>query len=184
MAGQGNVGQSVQASFMKTSGKIPSERRIARTNRRWGNRACSLRAGIAMLETIVVLPVLLFLALGMMEFGQFIYIDHIIQSACRDATRAAIPATAQSGDPTAAATRTLAQANIPFSSVTMLIQDTATGWSTVTDVSTVPAGHNLEVTLTATYSQLPNVYRPFNNMTGHGISNSKTIQSISMMTKE
>jgi hypothetical protein len=107
-----------------------------------------------------------------------------IVSACRDATRAAIPATAQSGDAVAAATRTLAQANIPLSSTTILIQDTATGWSTVTDVSAVPAGHNLEVTPTATYVNLPHVYRPFNDLTGHGIPNNKVIQSICMMTKE
>ena len=174
LTGEDDVLSSVQPDSKFIRGQVPSGRQSARAH----------RGGIAMLEVIVVLPVLLFLSLGMVEYGQYIYMEHILESACRDATRAAIPATAQSGDPAAAATRTLAQENIPFSSVTLLIQNTATGWATVTDVSTVPAGQNLEVTLTATYSQLPNVYRPFNDLTGHGIPNNKTIQCISMMTKE
>jgi Flp pilus assembly protein TadG len=140
--------------------------------------------GAIMIEMVVVFPVLLYLMLGMVEYGQYFYIRHILESACRDATRASIPATAQSGDPAAAATLTLGQASIPYNDVTLLIQDTANGWATVTDVSSIPAGHNLEVTLTATYAQLPGAYRPFNSLTGLGISTSKQIQCISMMTKE
>ena len=137
-----------------------------------------------MIEMAVVLPVFLFLSLGMVEFGQYMYMSHILDGACRDAARAAIPETAVAGDPAAAATRTLALENIPYSSVTLLIQDTGNGWATVTDCSTVPAGHNLYVHLQATYSQLPNVYRPFNDMTGHGIGNSKVMVATCTMTKE
>jgi Flp pilus assembly protein TadG len=137
-----------------------------------------------MLETVVVLPMLLALALGMAEFGQYMYISHIIDAACRDTARAAIPETALAGDPAAAATRTLGQASIPYSSVTLLIQDVSNGWATVTDCSTIPAGHNLFVQITATYSQLPNTYRPLYNMFGVGISSSKTITSRCTMTKE
>jgi Flp pilus assembly protein TadG len=148
------------------------------------NRAGRCRGGIAILEAVVVLPMLLALAFGMAEFGQFMYISHIIDAACRDTARAAIPQTAAAGDPAAAATRTLAQASIPYGSVTVLIQDVSNGWATVTDCSTIPAGDNLFVQITATYAQLPHTYRPLYNMTGFGISSSKTIQSRCTMTKE
>jgi Flp pilus assembly protein TadG len=158
--------------------------RLARAFHTRTNPDRHCRSGLAMLEMALVLPLFLFLAFGMVEFGQYMYMSHILDSACRDAARAAIPETAVAGDPAAAATRTLNLENIPYASVTLLIQDVSNSWVTVTDCSTVPAGHNLYVELLATYSQLPNVYRPFNDMTGHGISNSKVIQSTCTMTKE
>jgi hypothetical protein len=170
-----------------TSGKAvhrDSVFRLARSVRMRTNPDRRCRSGLATLEMAVVLSLLLFLAMGMVEFGQYMYISHIVDCACRDAARAAIPETAAAGDPAAAATRALALENIPYSSVTLLIQDVSNSWVTVTDCSTVPAGHNLYVHLQATYSQLPNVYRPFNDMTGHGIADSKVIVATCTMTKE
>ena len=158
--------------------------RLGQAVRMWTNPDRRCRGGLAILEMALVLPLFLFLSFGMVEFGQYMYISHILDSACRDAARAAIPETAVAGDPAAAATRTLSLENIPYASVTLLIQDVSNSWVTVTDCSTVPAGHNLYVELLATYSQLPDVYRPFNDMTGHGISNTKVIQSTCTMTKE
>ena len=136
-----------------------------------------------MLEVCIVLPVLLFLALGMVEFGQYFYIENIVESAARDACRATIPATAAAADPTTAVTRTLAQANITFTPSMMTITDDATG-QTVSDVSTIFAGDAVSVNLQITYSQIPHVYRPFNDMTGHGISNNKTLHTVCTMIKE
>jgi Flp pilus assembly protein TadG len=141
------------------------------------------RRANAILEMVMVLPLLLFLGLGMAEFGEYFYVSNLFASACRDAARAAIPAAAIKTDPATAATRTLAQGNIVFTASMMTMVNVMTG-TTVTDVSTLAAGQGLQVTLTANYSHLPVAYRPFYNYTGKGIGNNKVIICKCTMVKE
>jgi hypothetical protein len=132
----------------------------------------------------VVLPMLTFLAMGLAEFGQFFYVRMAFESAVRDAMRCAIPAAAKQGDPAAAATATLAAAGITFDPSWMVILDTANGYSTVTDCSTVPAGHGLITIMFATYAALPNACRPLSSFCGVGIGSGKQIVCKCTMVKE
>lgn len=126
--------------------------------------------GMAVLEMAVVLPVLLYLAMGMVEYGQFFYLKTAFQQAARDAARAALMPTARQADPAAAATRALAAAGVPFQSSWMTLTDTTpASWGggaggTVADCSTVAAGHTILVTITTSYGGLPGAVRPLSDL--------------------
>jgi len=137
-----------------------------------------------MVEMAVALPLLLFVAFGMVEFGQYFYIRTTFEAAARDAARAAILETAAKADPTTAATRTLALANVTFNSSWMTIVDYSNSSATVTDCSTIPFGHVLIVTIQATYYQIPNAYRPLYGLTGIGVDNTKVITAQCQMIKD
>ena len=42
------------------------------------------RSGGAVLETVLVMPVLLYLAFGIVEFGYYFYVKHSLEGAARD----------------------------------------------------------------------------------------------------
>ena len=139
---------------------------------------------VAMIEVVIIFPVLMFVMLGTVEFGQYFYIRSCFEAAARDAARAAILQTAQQADPATKATATLAQANVTFNSSWMTIVDFTNSSTTVTDVSTVPAGHMLIVTIQATYSTIPNAFRPLSNMTGVCVGASRVCLGQCQMIKE
>jgi Flp pilus assembly protein TadG len=140
----------------------------------------------------LVLPALMFLAMGMVEFGQFFYTKNAFQQAARDACRAAIMPNAHQADPYTAATTTLAAAGVTFQNSWMTITDiTPAGWGgslgtgPVSDVSTVSAGHALTVAITTTYGSLPNAVRPLYAVSGGiGIPSSRAITGSSTGLKE
>ena len=51
------------------------------------------------MEASLALPVLLYFSMGMVEFGQFFYAKHTVQSAARDGCRQAILGTATQAAP-------------------------------------------------------------------------------------
>lgn len=151
-------------------------------------RSCSRRRqnrnANSIIEMAIVLQVLLWLCMGMAEFGQYFYIRSAFQSAARDVARASILATAVSTDPTTTATRTLGYANVAFNSSWMTITDVTGTPFTVTDVSGVAPGHALQVTIQVAYNLIPNVYRPLNQLTGQGIKNGKMMVGQCTMIRE
>jgi Flp pilus assembly protein TadG len=142
------------------------------------------RRGSTVLQTAIVLPALLYMVFGAVEFGQFFYIRHCFVAAARDAARAASLATAVKADPANRATATLAQANVMFNSSWMTIVDITNANSTVTDCSTVPVGDKMQVTIQCAYSQIPNAFRPLYSMTGYGIGAGKTCRGQCEVIKE
>lgn len=140
--------------------------------------------GVALLEVVVVLPVLLYVAMGTAEFGQYFYIRSCFEGAARDAARAAILQTAQQSDPATKAAATLKQANVTFNASWLTIVDYTNGSAVVTDVSQVPFGHTLIVTIQVQYSLIPNAFRPLSTMTGFGIGTSRICSGQCQMIKE
>jgi Flp pilus assembly protein TadG len=133
---------------------------------------------------VVVLPVLLYAVLGTVEFGQYFYIRSCFEGAARDAARAAILETAQQSDPATKAAATLLQANVTFNPSWMTIVDYTNSNAVVTDVSQVPYGHTLIVTLQAQYGSIPNAFRPLSGLTGVGVSAGKVCTGQCQMIKE
>ncbi len=168
---------------MKSHFRRPLSDSRARLKVRAVHRRGNRRAN-AIIETAIVLPVLLWLAMGMAEFGQYFYIKSAFQAAARDVARSSIMPSALQTDPVTVATRTLGYANVTFNSAWMTIQDVTGTPYTVTDVSQVAPGHALTVTLTVTYNLIPNVYRPLNQITGQGIKNGKQMTGQCTMIKE
>jgi Flp pilus assembly protein TadG len=130
------------------------------------------RHGTTALQLALVLPLLLVVMFGVVEFGQYLYIRAAFEAAARDAARAAELHYAVQADPATAATNALTTANVTFNSSWMTITDQTTA-ATVSDVSTVSAGDTLNVAIAATYAQIPNAMEPLFKMTGVGIGNSR-----------
>jgi Flp pilus assembly protein TadG len=62
----------------------------------------TFRRGNAILEAALVLPMLISLAFGTVEFSHFFYVKHCLQGAARQGVRAAIPANSTGNDITSA----------------------------------------------------------------------------------
>jgi Flp pilus assembly protein TadG len=143
------------------------------------------RRGAALVELALSLPILLYIGFGMAEFGQFIYIKHAFEAAARDACRIAITPTATQSQVTTTLTNTLTQANVTYNSSWLTLTDlgpSTTG--TITNVANVPLGDEIQLTLSTTYSAIPNVVRPLYSLTGAGIGTNKTVVGECTMVKE
>ncbi|HEX8916731.1 MAG TPA: TadE family protein, partial [Humisphaera sp.] len=134
------------------------------------------RRGNGVIEAALVLPVLLSLSMGMIEFGQFFYCKHTLQAASRDAARTAILSSTTHAAATAAATNTLSAANISSGKYTIAFTNASTN-ATISDVSTVSKGTGIKVTISSTAGQIS--VRPLGV-----IASSKAITGVTTMIKE
>ena len=150
------------------------------------------RGGNAVIEMVFAFQLLMFISMGMVEFGQYFYIKHAFEGAARDAARAAVLATATSTSPWTAATYTLGEANIStppqsWMTITDLGSD-GTGNTVVAnnDITSIPAGDILQVQIKVNYDQIPNVMRPLYSITGNnfGIKNGKPMVGQCTMVRE
>ncbi len=95
------------------------ETRIVRGRRGWWSR------GSAVLDTALVLPILLSLAFGTVEYGHFFYWKHTLQGAAREGARAGITPSATNADVTTAVTSAMNAAGISASKYTLQIRNAA-----------------------------------------------------------
>jgi Flp pilus assembly protein TadG len=150
-----------------------------------GPRGRSRTRGTAVMEMAIAFPILLALSFGLCEFGQYMYIKHCFEAAARDAMRVGILSTGTQANVTTTLTNTLAQAHVTYNSAWLTITDAGPTYTgSVSDVSTVAAGDQLTLTLSATYSTIPNAVRPLYSMTGVGIGPTKTVVGECTMIKE
>lgn len=108
-----------------------------------------VRHGNGVLEAALVLPVLLALSMGMVEFGQFFYMKHTIQAASRDGARTAILSSTTHTNAQQAVTNTMNSANVASNKYTVTFQNAANN-ATISDVGTVAKGTSIKVTVSAT----------------------------------
>jgi Flp pilus assembly protein TadG len=134
------------------------------------------RRGNGVLEAALVLPVLLALSMGMVEFGQYFYAKHTLQAASRDGARTAILSSTTHAAAVSAITSTMSAANIPSGKYTVTFQNASTN-ATISDVSTVTKGTGIKVTVSATAANVS--VRPLGV-----IPATKTINGITTMIKE
>jgi len=155
--------------------KTPSSLAAARTAARFrsGRRA---RRGNGVIEAALVLPVLLSLSMGMIEFGQFFYCKHTLQAVSRDAARTAILSSSTHSAATAAATNTLSSANIAAGKYTIAFTNATTN-AVISDVGTVSKGTGIKVTVSSTAGQIS--IRPLGV-----IASGKSITGVTTMIKE
>jgi len=157
-------------------------RPISAGGRRTGR---SRRRGGSMLELALALPMVLAMAFGIVEFGQYMYIRYAFVAAARDAARVAIMSGATQAQVTTTLTNTLAQANVTYNSSWLTITDLGPSSSgAVANVATVPLGDQMQFTLSANYSSIPNAVRPLYQFTGMGIGSNKSVSAICTMVKE
>jgi Flp pilus assembly protein TadG len=143
------------------------------------------RGGNSLVELALTFPILMFMAFGLVEFGQFLYLKHCFEAAARDAARVAVMSTATQAQVTSVLSTTLAQANVTYNASWLTITDlgpASTG--SVANVANVPMGDEIQLTVSTNYSAIPNVVRPLYQLTGAGIGSGKTISGQCTMIKE
>jgi Flp pilus assembly protein TadG len=134
------------------------------------------RRGGAVLETILILPILLYMGFGTVEFGYFFYVKHSCEGAARDGCRAAIVAGALYSDVTSAVSTSMSAANLAGSGYTVTVQDNGT---TIASLSSKVAGDTITVTVSCTWGTAGQGYRPWNM-----IGSSKVVVGTAVMRDE
>lgn len=134
------------------------------------------RTGTAILEFVLVLPLLCMLSFGAVDYGYFIYLKNTLQGAAQAGARAAIPAAATNSNLTGAngiITSMMSAAGFSSSNYTVTI--------TPSNVNGVSAGTAITVTITANWSNVGTHLLPTSL---GGISGSKQIVGVAVMQKE
>jgi Flp pilus assembly protein TadG len=121
-----------------------------------------------------VLPILLALAFGTVEFGYYFYVKHNVQAAAREGARAAIVPSAVAGDVTTAVQNVMTAAGLGSSGYTTSVTDIN---GNAINVSTASAGTAIKVTVQCTWGNVG--VRPLGV-----ISSTKIVTGNTVMRKE
>jgi Flp pilus assembly protein TadG len=132
------------------------------------------RPGSSVLDMALVLPILLALSFGTIEFGYYMFVKHNMQAAAREGARAAIVPSAVTSDVTTAVANVMAAAGLTQSGYTTSITDT--NGNTI-NVSTAAAGTAIKVTVQCSWGTVG--VRPLGV-----ISSSKVVAGTTVMRKE
>jgi Flp pilus assembly protein TadG len=127
------------------------------------------RKGNAVLEAALVVPILLYLAFGTVEFGYFYYVKNNVQGAAREGVRAAIPPGATNTDVTTAVSAQMTAAGLQASGYTVT--------TTPSSISGLAPGTNVTVSVQCTWGTVG--LRPLQL-----ISTSKLVKGQAVMRKE
>ena len=150
-----------------------TDRRITHRIQRHSGRR---RRGNAVIEAALVLPILLALAFGTVEFGHFFYCKHTLQGAARDGARVAILSGSTNTSVTTAVANTMTAAGFTSPQYSVTITNATTAAS-ISNVGTVATGTPIKVNVSATWSTIG--IRPMNM-----ISASKQVTGFTIMVKE
>jgi len=112
----------------------------------------------------LVMPILLGLIFGMIEFGYFFYLKHNLQSAAREGARVGSTLNGTDGDAVAKASAFLTAANLPSGSFS---------------ISSTTSGDKITVTVQATWGQVGILHLPF-----IPLADDKLVSGVTVMRKE
>ena len=147
-----------------------------RTHARRGcPRSRQRRSGSAVLDLALVLPILLALTFGAVEYGYAVYVKHAMQGAAREGARAAIVAGATDAQVQAAVDEAMQTAGFPQSKYVRPATITPANWATA------GAGVKVTVEVRATWTNVGVQVLP--PVLG-GIDPSKQLKSATSMRKE
>jgi Flp pilus assembly protein TadG len=132
-----------------------------------------MRRGGALIEMALVLPLLLMLSFGAVEYGYLLYVKNTLLGAAQNGVRAGIPATATSSDVTTAISNSMTAAGLASSGYTVT--------TSPTDVSTAAAGSTVQVTVSCTWNNVG--VSPLPTWLG-GIDPAKSVSGVAVMRKE
>jgi len=135
------------------------------------------RFGGAVLEAAIVVPVLLSLAFGTVEFGYYFFVKNTLQGAAREGARAAIVSTSTYTDVTTAVTNSLTASGM--ANITPVIYDvtTSTTITSGTYATSITSGDSIKVTVTANWGTVG--IRPLGL-----IPTSKNFSGVAVMRRE
>jgi Flp pilus assembly protein TadG len=130
--------------------------------------------GSSVLDMALVLPILLALSFGTVEFGYYLFVKHNMQAAAREGARAAIVPSAVQSDVTTAVANVMSAAGLSASGYTTTVTDTS---GNAINVSTATAGTAIKVTVQCTWGTVG--VRPLGV-----ISSTKAVIGTTVMRKE
>jgi Flp pilus assembly protein TadG len=133
------------------------------------------RSGNAVLDMAFVLPILLALTFGAVEYGYALYLKHALQGAAREGARAAIVANAKASEVQAAVDTSMQVSGFPQSKYTRPPTITPANWAASA------AGTTITVTVQTTWGTAG--IRVLPTFMG-GISTSKVLTGGTTMRKE
>jgi Flp pilus assembly protein TadG len=140
------------------------------------NPSClTKRRGNAILDAAFVLPVLLALTFGSVEYGYFFFVKHSLQGAAREGARAAIVPDATNPKVTAAVAASLNAAGL--NSSTTVLDPKFVLTLTPSNVTTATTGSSVTVEVDTTWGSVG--VRPMGLIVA-----SKTVRGITVMRKE
>jgi Flp pilus assembly protein TadG len=133
------------------------------------------RRGNAILDAAFVLPVLLALTFGSIEYGYFFFVKHSLQGAAREGARAAIVPDATNPKVTAAVAASLNAAGLNSSTTQLDSKFVLT--LTPSDVTTAATGASVTVQVDSTWGSVG--VRPMGLIVA-----SKTVRGVTVMRRE
>jgi Flp pilus assembly protein TadG len=136
------------------------------------------RIGAAVLETVLIMPVLLYLAFGVVEFGYYFYVKHAVEGAAREGCRAFIVTGATLTDVSNAVSNSMSAAQLSGSGYTIVTKDGSTTLTNGNYTSAI-AGDTITVTVSCTWGTAGAGYRPWGLI---GVS--KSVIGTAVMRKE
>lgn len=134
-----------------------------------------------MLETVLVLPLLLWITFGCIEYGYYMYVKHTLQGASREAARTAIVPSATTAEVTSAVAMVMSSAGFGDKGYTVSIESPP---GTPTNLSSLSDGAPIAVKVSVPWGNF-NV-RPFSTMApgGIGLAAGKPVIATTVMRKE
>ncbi len=158
------------------------------------------RSGAAVLELALTMTILNLIAWGMVEFGYFFFVKNMMESAAREGCRAGIVSGATNSSINQQVWNQLNAGGLFWGSspsvpstmsatmggYTVKVYDLTTDsgmTNPLSNVTSVPAGDTLGITVTLTWSSIPASFRPA-AMIGGTSGSLKTIVASSAMRKE
>lgn len=137
------------------------------------NKRYSVRRGNAVLDMALVLPILLSVAFGTVEYGYYFFVKNTLQGASREGARRAIVSGATLPLVTTAVNNAMSAGGFPTNKYTVAVSPST--WATD------PAGTDITVTVSATWSTIG--IQPLPDAMG-GINGAKTFNGRTVMRKE
>ena len=153
-----------------------TDRNFSQRRRLSRHSACGRRKGNAVMEAALVLPILLALAFGTVEFGHFFYCKHTLQGAARDGARVAILSSSTNTSVTTAVANTMTAAGFTGTQYSVTITNATTA-AAISNVGAAATGTPIKVTVTSTWGTIG--IRPMNM-----ISSTKQVVGFTIMVKE
>lgn len=165
--------ENVRSTEAMAAGDRPAICRLPFVNLHRG-RTQRRRRGNAVLDMALVLPILLAVAFGTIEYGYFFFVKHTLQAAAREGARRAILSGSNSTDVTNAVSQVMTAAGFDSTDYT-LAPVTPGNWATAN------SGTDVTVTVRATWGTIG--VQPLPDAMG-GIAADRTLQGRTVMRKE
>jgi Flp pilus assembly protein TadG len=144
--------------------------------KQFGRQRKPRRKGAALLEMLLVLPILLMLSFGVVDYGYYLYLKNTFQSAAEAGVRAAVPYAATNASVTGTngiVTQMMSAGGFPAASYVVTLSPS--------NVSNLSPGTQITVTISALWG---NVGTHALNSSFGGISDGKAVVGNAVMQKE